>query len=82
MITPRVVRETIEMDDSAPSFDEGMSMIRSERLEDARAIWEVTLRQHRDSRRNMSGLVKARLEISFLEGAESMTLMASTAACA
>ena len=49
MITPRVVRETIELDDSAPSFDEGMSMIRSERLEDARAIWEVTLRQHRDS---------------------------------
>jgi tetratricopeptide (TPR) repeat protein len=49
MITPRMVRETIELDDSAPSFDEGMAMIRSERFEDARAIWEVTLRRHRDS---------------------------------
>ncbi|HYS55869.1 MAG TPA: hypothetical protein VER58_19075 [Thermoanaerobaculia bacterium] len=49
MITPRVVRETVELDDSAPSFDEGMSMIRSDRLEDARAIWEIALRQHRDS---------------------------------
>jgi hypothetical protein len=41
-----------------------------------------TLRQHRDSPSNMAGLVTARLEISFLEDAESMTLMASTAACA
>jgi len=49
MITPRVVRETIELDDSAPSFDEGIAMIRSDRLEDARAIWEIALRQHRDS---------------------------------
>jgi tetratricopeptide (TPR) repeat protein len=49
MITPRIARETIELDDSAPSFDEGMAMIRSERFQDARAIWEVALRQHRDS---------------------------------
>jgi tetratricopeptide (TPR) repeat protein len=48
-ITPRVVRETIELDDSAPSFDEGMAMIHANRLEDARAIWEVALRQHRGS---------------------------------
>ena len=41
-----------------------------------------TLRQHRDSPTNTAGLVTARLEISFLEDAESMTLMASTAACA
>ena len=49
MITPRNVRETIELDDSAPSFEEGMAMVRAERLQDARAIWEVALRQHRDS---------------------------------
>jgi tetratricopeptide (TPR) repeat protein len=49
MITPRMVRETIELDDSAPSFDEGLAMINAGRPEDARAIWEVALRQHRDS---------------------------------
>jgi tetratricopeptide (TPR) repeat protein len=49
MITPRVIRETIELDANAPSFDEAMAMIRSDRLGDARAIWEVTLRKRRDS---------------------------------
>jgi tetratricopeptide (TPR) repeat protein len=49
MITPRTVRETIELDPSAPSFDEGMSMVESDRLADARAIWEIALRRHRDS---------------------------------
>jgi tetratricopeptide (TPR) repeat protein len=49
MITPRMVRESIELDEAAPSFAEGMSMIASDRLQDARAIWEVALRQHRDS---------------------------------
>jgi len=48
-ITPRKVRESIELDDSAPSFGEGMSMIASARFEDARAIWESTLRRHEDS---------------------------------
>lgn len=49
MITPRMVRESIELDETAPSFSEGMSMIASDRLQDARAIWEVALRQHRNS---------------------------------
>jgi tetratricopeptide (TPR) repeat protein len=49
MITPRQIRESIELDDTAPSFAEGMAMISSDRLQDARAIWEVALRQHRDS---------------------------------
>jgi tetratricopeptide (TPR) repeat protein len=49
MITPRMVRETIELDDTAPSFAEGEAMINAGRPEDARAIWEVALRQHRDS---------------------------------
>lgn len=49
LITPRIVRETIELDESAPVFDEGMAMINSDRLQDARAIWEVALRQNRNS---------------------------------
>jgi len=49
MITPRTVRETIELDASAPSFDEGMAMVESDRLTDARAICEIALRRHRDS---------------------------------
>jgi len=49
MITPRVVRETIELDESAPRFDDGLEMIRSDRLKDARAIWESALATHRDS---------------------------------
>lgn len=48
-ITPRGIRETIELDPVAPSFDEGYAMITSDRLADARAIWEAALRQHRDS---------------------------------
>lgn len=45
-VTPRRVRESIELDDSAPSFDEAMAMIQSESFSDARAIFETALRQH------------------------------------
>jgi len=48
-ITPRTVRETIELDESAPSFDDGFSMVTSERLEDARAIWQAAAVRHRTS---------------------------------
>jgi tetratricopeptide (TPR) repeat protein len=48
-ITPRSVRESIELDDSAPAFGDGMAMIDAGRLNDARAIWEEALRRHRDS---------------------------------
>jgi tetratricopeptide (TPR) repeat protein len=48
-ITPRSVRETIELDETAPSFDDGFSMITSERLEDARAIWQAAAVRHRNS---------------------------------
>ncbi|HEX3577519.1 MAG TPA: tetratricopeptide repeat protein [Thermoanaerobaculia bacterium] len=48
-ITPRSVRETIELDESAPSFDDGFSMVTSERLEDARAIWQAAAVRHRTS---------------------------------
>jgi tetratricopeptide (TPR) repeat protein len=49
MITPRVVRETIELDDTAPAFDQAMSMIDANRLQDARAICEGALRRNRAS---------------------------------
>ncbi|MCU1347437.1 MAG: hypothetical protein JWO56_467 [Acidobacteria bacterium] len=45
-ITPRKIRESIELDDSAPSFEDGLSMITSLRFADARAIWESALRRH------------------------------------
>jgi tetratricopeptide (TPR) repeat protein len=48
-ITPRSVKESIELDDSAPAFDDGMSMIDAGKLADARAIWEAALRRHRES---------------------------------
>ncbi|HXH37492.1 MAG TPA: tetratricopeptide repeat protein [Thermoanaerobaculia bacterium] len=48
-ITPRSVRESIELDASAPSFEEGFAMISSERLEDARAIWHAAVLRHPES---------------------------------
>jgi tetratricopeptide (TPR) repeat protein len=48
-ITPRSVRETIELDETAPSFDDGFSMVSSERLEDARAIWQASAVRHHNS---------------------------------
>jgi tetratricopeptide (TPR) repeat protein len=49
MITPRMVRESIALDETAPEFDEGWTMVRSDRLQEARTIWEAALRRHRDS---------------------------------
>ncbi|MEA2162576.1 MAG: hypothetical protein QOK37_703 [Thermoanaerobaculia bacterium] len=48
-ITPRTRRESIELDDRAPSFEEGFAMISSERLADARAIWQSAATRHHDS---------------------------------
>src|SRR5262249_45571480 len=48
-ITPRKIRETIELDETAPAFDEAYAMITSERLADARAIMEAALQRHRES---------------------------------
>jgi tetratricopeptide (TPR) repeat protein len=43
-ITPRRVRETIALDDKAPAFEEGMAMIDSGRLAQARGIWVAAMR--------------------------------------
>jgi tetratricopeptide (TPR) repeat protein len=48
-ITPRTVRESVELDETAPAFDDGLAMIEAGKLADARAIWEAALRRHRDS---------------------------------
>lgn len=45
-ITPRRVRDHIPLDDSAPRFAEGLSLIESGRLREARAEWERALREH------------------------------------
>jgi len=48
-ITPRSVREAIELDDTAPSFEEGFAMISSDRPEDARSIWQAAASRHSES---------------------------------
>lgn len=42
-ITPRRVREILPLDDSAPAFDEGMPLIESGRVAEARKRWEAAL---------------------------------------
>jgi tetratricopeptide (TPR) repeat protein len=44
-ITPRRVRESIPLDETAPSFEEGYARIDVERFQDAREIWEDALRK-------------------------------------
>lgn len=48
-IAPRRVRESIALDEDAPAFEAGMSLIDAERLADARAIWETEIRKSRES---------------------------------
>ncbi len=48
-ITPRRVRESVELDETAPSFDAAFAMITSDRLDDARAILEGALQRHVNS---------------------------------
>ena len=48
-ITPRRVRESIELADDAPMFDEGMAYIDAQELEDARRVWQSALTTNRNS---------------------------------
>jgi tetratricopeptide (TPR) repeat protein len=48
-ITPRPVRETIALDENAPSFADGMAMIDAERVAEARKIWESAAVRQQDS---------------------------------
>jgi len=47
-ITPRRVRESIQLDDTAPAFEEGYASIDVGAFADAREVWELALR--RDAR--------------------------------
>ncbi|HUP60492.1 MAG TPA: hypothetical protein VNA69_08765 [Thermoanaerobaculia bacterium] len=44
-ITPRRVRESIPLDDTAPAFEEAYALIDIDRFADARALWERVLAQ-------------------------------------
>ena len=48
-ITPRRVRETIELDERAPAFEGGMAMVEAGRLPEARKIWEKAAASERRS---------------------------------
>ncbi|HEX7154700.1 MAG TPA: tetratricopeptide repeat protein [Thermoanaerobaculia bacterium] len=48
-LTPRRIRESIVLDETAPRFADGAMMIEADRLTDARAVWEEALRKHRGS---------------------------------
>lgn len=45
-ITPRRVRESIELDQTGPAFEDGYAMIELDRFAEARAIWEKELQRH------------------------------------
>jgi len=44
-ITPRRVRESILLDETSPSFEEGYARITVDQLQDAREIWEAAMRK-------------------------------------
>jgi len=48
-ITPRRVRESIDLIEDAPAFQEGMSFIESEQWNEARRVWETALQSARKS---------------------------------
>ena len=48
-ITPRRVRETIDLVEKAPAFEAGMAMIEANRLSEARKIWEKAVKRDRSS---------------------------------
>lgn len=48
-ITPRRVRESIELMEEAPAFGEGMSSVERDDLKGARRTWEAALRTHPQS---------------------------------
>ena len=48
-ITPRVMRESIELDETAPDFEEAFGLIQAGRLADARMLWETAMASHPES---------------------------------
>lgn len=61
-ITPRRVRESIALDETAPTFAEGLAMIEAGRLAEARAIWRKAMQTHARSaalRFNLAAVTEA-----------------------
>jgi tetratricopeptide (TPR) repeat protein len=46
LITPRKVRESVELDDSGPLLDEAASLLDADRLRDVRTLWESALKSN------------------------------------
>lgn len=42
-IVPRVVRESLELDETAPAYDEGVDLMQGDHLAEARILWESRL---------------------------------------
>ncbi len=49
LVTPRQLRESIELDESAPAFDDSRPLLAAERYSDVRALWEAALRTNGSS---------------------------------
>jgi len=61
-IMPRRVKESIELDETAPDLDVGLSLIDADRLRDARAAWEASLKLNPNSaalRYNLAAVCEA-----------------------
>jgi tetratricopeptide (TPR) repeat protein len=48
-LTPRRIRESVLLDETAPAFDEGLQMIEASRHDEALRIWTAALRRYGDS---------------------------------
>lgn len=61
-IMPRNVRESIELDETAPDLETGLALIDANRLRDARAAWEASLKRNPTSaglRYNLAAVCEA-----------------------
>jgi hypothetical protein len=49
LVTPRRVRESIELDETAPGFTESIPLLEADRLSELRTRWEASLRDNQSS---------------------------------
>lgn len=70
-ITPRRIRETIPLDETAPDFEDAMALINAGELAEARKLWERALRVNARSaplRYNLGALCEAMADRASAEG--------------
>lgn len=61
-LTPRRIRESVELDEEAPLVDDALALIDADRLQDVRALWEGALKTHPQSaplRYNLGAICEA-----------------------